>query len=350
MELSERKLRILQAIVSDFIDSAEPVGSRTLSKKTDLNISPATIRNEMSDLEELGYLMQPHTSAGRIPTDKAYRLYVNRLMQRYELPDAEKAIISKELSSNIIELEKTMKHTSELLSRITRLTSFAMTPVQDNNEIRHIKFLPVDENTVVLMITTKNDHIKNMALKMDTPCSQEHLELLSKNMTFNYKGKTISDALTMDIVKTFESDVESLNRLSNSIMPSFMKTLEEMLDVELYMDGLSNIFNIPEYNNIERAKVFLEMINSKKNFTDLLVNRDDGVIITIGDENSEDIVPGSTLITATYHMNGRMVGKLGVVGPTRMNYDRITSVIEYMTDNLDNAFKLTEGDENDEEE
>lgn len=348
MDISERKLKILQAIVSDFIDSAEPVGSRTLSKKEDLDISSATIRNEMADLEEMGYLAQPHTSAGRIPTDKAYRLYVNRLMQKYELEDDEKAIINNELSSNIREFEKTIKHASELLSEITRLTSFAMTPRQDTNRIKHIKFLPVDDNTVVLMITTENDGIKNMALKLKTPCTPEHLELLSKNMSYNYRGKTISDALTMDIVKHFESDVESLSKLSNSIMPSFLQTLEEMLDVELYMDGMANIFNIPEYNNLERAKVFLEMINSKKDFTDLLVNREDGVIITIGHENSEEVVPDSSLITATYHINGKLVGKLGVVGPTRMNYDRITSVIEYMTENLDNSFKLTEGDENDE--
>lgn len=348
MDLSERKLKILHSIVSDYIDSAEPVGSRTLSKRGDLEISPATIRNEMADLEEMGFLAQPHTSAGRIPTDKAYRLYVNKLMDKYELEDEEKERISTELTSNLVEFEKTIKHASELLSQMTSLTSFAMTPRQDTNVIKHINFLPVDENTVVLMITTENDRIKNMALKLNAQCKPEHLELLSKNMTYNYKGKTISDALTMDIVKSFEEDVESLSKLSSNIMPSFMRTLEEMLDVELYMDGMANIFNIPEYNNIERAKVFLEMINQKKNFTDVLVNRDDGFVITIGNENSEDIVPDSSLITATYHINGKLVGKLGVVGPTRMNYDKITSVIEYMTKNLDTAFQLTEGDEDDE--
>lgn len=347
MDLTERKLKILQAIVSDFIGTAEPVGSRTLSKKDDLNISSATIRNEMADLEEMGYLAQPHTSAGRVPTDKAYRLYVNRLMQKYEIPEDEKKLIERELSSDIIELDKTIKHASELLSKITNLTSFAMTPRQDTNKIKQINFLPVDEYTVVLMITTENEKIKNMALKMNTECPQEHLDILSKTMTYNYRGKTINDALTLDIVKSFESDVESLSRLSTSIMPSFLRTLEEMLNVELYMDGMANIFNIPEYNNIDRARVFLEMINDKKDFTELLVNREDGVIITIGSENSSEVVPDSSLITATYHINGKLVGKLGVVGPTRMNYEKITSVIEYMTQNLDNTFKLTEGDKDD---
>ena len=347
MDLTERKLKILQAIVSDFIDTAEPVGSRTLSKKEDLNISSATIRNEMADLEEMGYLKQPHTSAGRIPTDKAYRLYVNKLMHKQELPDEEKEFIGRELTSNITEFEKTIKHASELLSNITKLTSFAMTPRQDINKIKQINFLPVDEQTVVLMITTENEKIKNMTLKLSAPCPQRHLDILSKTMTYNYRGKTISDALTLDIVKNFESDVESLSKLSSTIMPSFLKTLEEMLDVELYLDGMANIFNIPEYNNLERAKVFLEMVNDKKDFTELLVNREDGVIITIGSENSSEVVPDSSLITATYHINGKLVGKLGVIGPTRMNYEKITSVIEYMSQNLDNAFKLTEGDEDD---
>ena len=347
MDLSERKLKILQAIVSDFISSAEPVGSRALSKKEDLNISPATIRNEMADLEEMGYLKQPYTSAGRVPTDKAYRLYVNKLMQKYELPEDEKEMIERELTSDIIELDKTIKHASEILSHMTNLTSFAMTPKQDKNEIKQINFLPVDDDTVVLMITTKNEKIKNMAIKLNAKCSQRHLELLSRTMSYNYRGKTITDALTMDIVKNFESDVEILSNLSMNLMPGFIRTLEEMLNVELYMNGMTNIFNIPEYSNMERARVFLEMINDKQDFTELLVNRDDGVVITIGNENSSEVVPDSSLITATYHINGRLVGKLGVVGPTRMNYEKITSVIEYITQNLDNAFKLTEGNDND---
>ncbi|MDR1134648.1 MAG: heat-inducible transcriptional repressor HrcA [Clostridiales Family XIII bacterium] len=341
MELTERKLRILQAIVSDFITSAEPVGSRTLSKRYGMGISPATIRNEMSDLEELGYLTHPHTSAGRVPSDMAYRLYVDTLMERVELPEGERQVITEQLAADISELDKTIEHAANLLSEITNLTAFAITPKQNDSRVNYINVLPADQETVVIMIAAESGEIKNTVVKLKTPCTEESLGLLSKSLTYNYRGKTISDILTMDIVRNFETDVEAMSRLADDIMPTFMRSLESMLDIRLYLDGLTNIFSIPEYCNIERAKMFIEMLNKKKSFTDVLVNREDGVIITIGNENKYDMMSDCSLITATYHINGKQVGKLGVIGPTRMNYDKVTSVIEYMTDNLSKAFKFT---------
>lgn len=345
MGLSERKLRILQAIIGDFIYSAEPVGSRTLSKKYDMGISPATIRNEMSDLEEMGFLTHPHTSAGRVPSDKAYRLYVNDLMKKKELSKEEKKIISDKMNNNFSELEKTIKHAARLLSEITNLTSFALTPQQESDTLKYINILPVDNITVVLMIVSESGKVSNTALKLRVPYTEESLQILSKSMTFNYRGKTISEALTLDIIQCFETDIEALGKLAENIMPNFMKTLESMLNVELYMDGLTNIFNIPEYNDIEKARMFLEMLNKKENFTKTLIERDDGIIITIGDENSDKIMCDCSLITATYHIDGKLLGKIGVIGPTRMKYDEVTSVIEYVTENLSTTFKLTEGED-----
>lgn len=345
MDLNERKLKILQAIVSDFIYSAEPIGSRTLSRKYSMGISPATIRNEMSDLEEMGFLTHPYTSAGRVPSAKAYRLYVNDLMERYELPEDEKKIIAKKLSTNIAEFDKTIEQAAKILSEITNLTSFAITPKQDEDILKYINILPVDQDTVVLMIVAESGKVSNTALKLKVPYTEEKLSLLSKVMTFNYRGKSLSNIITMDIIRSFETDIEALSRLAESIMPNFINTLENMLNVDLYLDGLTNIFSIPEYNDIEKAKLFLEMVNQKKHFTDVLVNRDSGIIITIGDENAEKIMQDCSLVTATYRINGKLVGKLGVIGPTRMKYDEVSSVIEYMTDNLSNAFQLTGGAE-----
>ena len=348
MDLSERKLRILQAIVGDFIRSAEPIGSRTLSKKLDMGISPATIRNEMSDLEEMGFLTHPHTSAGRVPADKAYRLYVNNLMQKYELPEDEKRVISEKITKNVTELEKTIQRAASLLSELTNLTSFAITPNQEANHLKYINFVPVDDSTVILMIVTESGKVSNTAVKMKVPYTEEDLTLLSKVMTYNYKGKMLSEILKLDIIKNFETDIEAMNRLVETIRPNFISILEDMLNVELFMDGLTNIFSIPEYNDIEKAKVFLEMINKKKHFTDVLLNRENGVIITIGNENPEDAMRDCSLITATYHINGKLIGKLGVIGPTRMKYDEVTSIIEYITENINQTFKLTGGDEDDE--
>jgi transcriptional regulator of heat shock response len=253
MELTERKLKILQAIITDFIRNAEPVGSRTLSKMLDIEVSPATIRNEMADLEEMGYLYHTHTSAGRLPSDKAYRLYVNNLMDKYELDTAEKDRIRRELGVNMAEMERTVRRASELLSELTNLTSFA--------------------------------------------------------------------------------------------------TLEDVRDIRIFLQGMTRIFAHPEYSTIEHARNFLEMVDNRDNFVDEVKSRLDGIQVTIGGENSERIAPGSSIITATYHVDGRFVGKLGVIGPTRMRYSEITSVIEYMSNNLERSVKmLEEGEKKDDKE
>ena len=350
MELSERKLKILQAIISDYVRSAEPVGSRTLSKKYELGISPATIRNEMADLEEMGYLTHPHTSAGRVPSDKAYRLYVNALMEKKELTKEEKQVIAQKLKSNVHEFEKTIEHAASILSEITNLTSFALTPTQDNDVLKFINLLPVDEKTVVLMIVAESGKISNTALRLKVPYTEENLQILAKAMTYNYKGKTISEVLTNNIIENFETDIKAMSGLAADVMPNFMKTLEDMLNVNLYMEGLTNIFDIPEYNNLDKAKSFLEMLSQKEDFMKKLIARENGMIVTIGEENQEDVMQDCSLITATYHVDGKMVGKIGVIGPTRMRYGEVTSIIEYLTDNLNHVFKLEGGGNEDDEQ
>jgi len=345
MDLNERKLRILQAIISDFIYSAEPVGSRTLSKRYDMGLSPATIRNEMSDLEDMGFLTHPHTSAGRVPSDKAYRLYVDNLMKKYEIPEDEKILIAEKLASNVIELEKTIQHAATLLSELTNLTSFAMTPKQEKDKIKYINLIPVDEMTVILMIVAESGKVSNTALKISVPYSEEGLILIAKTMTYNYRGKSITEALKLDIIKAFETDIEAMSRLARNIIPNFLRTLENMLDVNLYMNGLTNIFSFPEYNDIDKAKIFLEVLEKKDYFRDILINRENGVIITIGDENSDEIIRDFSLVTATYHVDVKLIGKLCVIGPKRMKYDEVTSNIEFITENLSNTFKLPGGNE-----
>ena len=348
MDLSERKLKILQAIIADFIRTAEPVGSRTISKNYDLGISPATIRNEMSDLEELGYLTHPHTSSGRVPSEKAYRLYVNQMMNKRELTEEEKTSISMQLNSNVTELENLVQRAAHVLSEITNLTAFALTPRQDHDTLKYINLLPVDEKTVVLMLVSESGKVSNTAVKLDRPISEETLQLLAKTMTYNYRGKTLSEALTFDIIKAVKSDAEAMTMFEKNIVPNFVRTLEDMLNVHLYMDGLTNIFSLPEYNDLDKAKMFLEMVNRKEDLTKTLINRDNGVIITIGNENQNEMMQDCSLISATYHVDGKMVGKIGVIGPTRMRYGEVTSVVEYLTENISKAFMITEGDDDDE--
>ena len=310
MELSERKLRILQAIIGDFISTAEPVGSRALSKKYNLGISPATIRNEMADLEEMGFLTHPHTSAGRVPSEKAYRLYVDDIMKKSEIPEEQKEIIAEGLVKNFQALEKTIQQAAKILSNITNLTAFAITPDTQEDVLKTVNLLPVDD----------------------------------------YRGKTVDQALKMDIISSFESDVEVMSKLAENIMPNFLKTLKDMLNVNIYMDGLTNIFSIPEYSDISKAKSFMEVVQKKDKLLKTIADRENGTIITIGTENNYDELKDYSLITATYHVDGKYVGKLGVIGPTRMKYDEITSVIEYLTNNISNLYKLTEGNNRDEKD
>ena len=229
MELSERKLRILQAIIGDFISTAEPVGSRALSKKYNLGISPATIRNEMADLEEMGFLTHPHTSAGRVPSEKAYRLYVDDIMKKSEIPEEQKEIIAEGLVKNFQALEKTIQQAAKILSNITNLTAFAITPDTQEDVLKTVNLLPVDDERVVIMIVSESGKVSNTTLSVDVGYSDEMLDLLSKSLTYNYRGKTVDQALKMDIISSFESDVEVMSKLAENIMPNFLKTLKDML-------------------------------------------------------------------------------------------------------------------------
>ncbi|MCQ2563725.1 MAG: heat-inducible transcriptional repressor HrcA [Mogibacterium sp.] len=338
MDLSERQLQILQAIITDYVENAEPVGSRSIAKKYDLGVSPATIRNEMSDLEEMGYLTHPHTSAGRVPSDKAYRLYVNDLMKKKNLSAKDKRMINERLVASRDEFDRTIRHAAELLSEITHLASFAMTPAANQETISFIRLLPVDERTLILMIVGDSGNVTNTTLRLNVPYTQESLELLSKNMTVSYKGRTLDDVLKNEIAEDVGSDIEALAQLKGNVMPSFIRTLEDMLNVNLYMEGMTNIFNLPEYTSIDRARDFMELFARKDWFTQKMLARDDGVVVTIGEEN--DKMKDCTLITATYHVDGKLVGKIGVIGPTRMKYDEITSIMEYLTNNLSESFRL----------
>lgn len=346
MELTDRKLKILQAIIGNYVMTAEPVGSRTLAKQFNNAISSATIRNEMSDLEDMGYLTHPHTSAGRVPSDKAYRLYVNNMMGRKEIPKREQEMVHARLRADAREFDDIVQRAAELLSEMTNLASFALSPTQKEEKLKFVNLMPVDEHSVILMIVADSGRSQNTLLHLKTEYTEDMLRILSKNLTYDYRGKLLTDVLRSNVIQDFQNDLSAMGRLEENIMPNFMQTLEELLNVNLYTGGLSNIFDIPEFADLSKAKNFVSILEQKDKLTKDLMEREDGMVVTIGSENPGDELKDCSLITATYHVNGKFVGKIGVIGPTRMRYDEITSVVQYMTENLENSFRIGDGQEN----
>ena len=262
-------------------------------------------------------------------------------MKKKNLSARDKRMINDRLSASRDEFDRTIRHAAELLSEITNLASFAMTPATNEETISFIRLLPVDERTLILMIVGESGNITNTTLRLKVPYTQDALDLLSKNMTVRHKGRTLDDVLKSEIIEDVGSDIEAMSSLEGDVMPSFIRTLEEMLNVNLYMEGMTNIFDLPEYSSIDRARDFMELFARKDWFTQKMLARDDGVVVTIGDEN--DTMKDCTLITASYHVDGKLVGKIGVIGPTRMKYDEVTSIMEYLTNNLSESFRLTAG-------
>lgn len=336
MDLVERKLKILQAIINDFICTAQPVGSRTIAKKYDLGISSATIRNEMSDLEELGYLVQPYTSSGRIPSDLGYRLYVDSLMRRYELENKQKKVIRNLILNKMVEIDDVIKNTSKILSQITNLTSMSLSAQFRNSKLKNIKLVQVDNDKVLLILVSNTGVVKNVILRIGN-VSQNVLNKVSNLLREKLKGKTIA-YLDDKIIENIKSELVDYSTTIDTIIPKLQSSLEDLGESEIYLDGITNIFNLPEYTDINKAKRFIAAIEKKELIYDLLKNdSSEDMSIKIGSENEIDEINDCSIITATYRLNGKIIGKVGVIGPTRMDYSRVIAVLNYLTNTLSDS-------------
>ncbi|MBS4535562.1 heat-inducible transcription repressor HrcA [Clostridium sp. D2Q-14] len=331
MKIDERKLKILQAIIHNYIINAEPIGSRTISKKYDLGVSPATIRNEMSDLEELGYLLQPHTSAGRIPSNKAYRLYVNGLVNNSHIDTKKGNKVDKKLIESIGQIEELIENSASILSKLTNYTSLAIAPQLKLSKIKHVQIVPVDEMRVLLVIVTESGMVKNTILRLDRSISKEQLNIISNLLTEKLKGKLIGhigDVLQVKIIK----DMYEFKDILESLIKNINKSVNSKESVELYSNGITKIFDFPEYNNIDRVKAFISFLENKDNVIEMLMNNGfnsmNNLAITIGEENSYEEIKNCSLITATYKVNGKTIGKIGVIGPTRMEYSKVIPLVQ----------------------
>ena len=345
MSLDDRKINILKAIIGSYIESGEAIGSRTISKKYELGVSPATIRNEMSDLEEMGFLIQPHTSSGRIPTDKAYRYYVDELWKSYlrpsELEHVTIADIRKAIEDEVQEMDMILKNSVRMLSQFTKYTSFIIAPQMKKSVVNRIQLVPVEYNKVLMIIILNNNLVRQGMINLKNPIPFDQMDRISNILTDRLKGYKLED-FNDDLKNLLINDIYSIKEnISDSIrdlMPYLINHITSFDDVRMYSDGVENILDFPEYSDPVKAKEFMSFIANKESVAKLVqdVGKHD-IDISIGQENPYKELQDCSLITATCRFNGKTIGKIGVIGPTRMDYESVINTIKTMTDAMDEA-------------
>lgn len=335
--LDDRKLRVLHAIINSYVLKAEPVGSRTISKQYDLGVSSATIRNEMSDLEELGYLNKPHTSAGRIPSDKAYRLYVDQLLklEKRRMDMKKKQRIKEALIEESQEIDQLIRNSAKIISAITNYTSLAISPQLKESRLKHIQLIPIGGAEILVILVNESGIVKNTIFKVGNDISQDQLSTISNFLNQKLRGFTMGE-IDMAIDRGIFKEMYDLKNILDSIIPIISKSLEDMDEVDVYADGVTNIFNFPEYADLDRAKSFISFMEDKELLMELLLGNtlEEDIEITIGDENIYEPLKDCSLITTTYRLGDLTIGKIGVIGPTRMEYFRVINALRLFSINM----------------
>lgn len=336
--LDERKQRILQAVIQDYISSAEPVGSRTLARKYDLGVSPATIRNEMADLEMLGYLEHIHTSSGRVPSSKGYRLYVDSLLPVQPMTDAEKAMIDKWYKAKVQQLDQVFQETAKIISKLTRNVSLVLAPQISKAAFRCMQFLPLDDHRVIAVLMTDAGFVENRIMEMPAGSSFEDFQRMAKVVNGCLAGHTLG-AIQNGSLKQIEAEIGD-NGLYESAMTLIDKALNSQRKERLYLGGTTEMMEQPEFHNVDKVKELLIMLEKDQLMKDILkAHLGDGLTVTIGQENEYSGIKDCSIITATYHLDGELLGSMAVLGPTRMEYGRTMSLLNYMNNNLTEVIK-----------
>lgn len=335
--LDDRKIKVLYAIINSYILSAEPIGSRTITKLYDLGVSSATVRNEMSDLEDLGFLNKPHSSAGRIPSDKAYRLYVNELLkvQRPKMDLIKKDQIKKILASESREIEQLLQNSAKILSALTSYTALAISPQLKGSKIKHIQLVPIDNHQIIMVLVSNTGVVKNSIFRLDKEVTENQVLTISNFLNDKLKGLSIEE-IDGEISTGILTEIYQYKTIVDGIIPIINQSMEDMDNIDLYSDGITKILNFPEYKDLEKAKSFISFIEDKDSVVELLLNNSlsQDIEITIGNENIYKPIKDCSLITATYRLGDTTIGKIGVIGPTRMDYYKLVSTLQLFSVNI----------------
>ncbi len=328
--LNERKKKILQIIIEDYISSAEPVGSRTIARKYDLGLSPATIRNEMSDLELLGYLEQPHTSAGRIPSAQAYRFYVDALIEPGTLTDNDMALIDGWYNERRRNIDDIFQSTAKILSRMTQNVSMVLTNQQTIANFCYLKFLPLDSQHAILCIVADDGSIDTNVVDIPLGMSSEEMDYLAGKMSKLLEDRNLSD-ISVEILQNVHTDVVEDKLIFSSLLQAVRKMTGRRQEQKVFLGGTKQLLNQPEFRDVERVRNLLGIFEEEKVLKDLLQGGEDsGLKVTIGSENKFTGIQDCSMVQATYRLNGQIVGTMAVLGPTRMEYGKVISVMDYL--------------------
>ena len=342
MELDERKLKILQAIIRTYLETGEPVGSRTISKYSDLNLSSATIRNEMSDLEEMGYILQPHTSAGRIPSDKGYRLYVDTMLddKAQEVHD-----MKAELTEKAGKIDDLLKRVAKLLAVNTYYATMVSGPRYASKKVKFIQLTLVDERSLLVVIVLDNNVVKNKMIHMEDSMDQETLLRLNFIMNTTLNGLDVMD-MNLAVIQKIKEQMGAHNSVIDSVLEIIGSALTEDEDLEIYTSGATNILKYPELADKSNAAQILSAFEEKKDLNEWIeqepVGQNDdnhAIQVYIGGETQVESMKDCSLVTATYRIDDGVYGKVGIVGPKRMDYDKVVATLQSMMEQLDDIFK-----------
>ena len=345
-ELDERKVKILNAIIKNYLETGEPVGSRTISKYTDLNLSSATIRNEMSDLEDLGYIVQPHTSAGRIPSDKGYRFYVNNLIAE---KDKEVADMQEWMIEKTEKMENLLKNVAKTLANNTQYATLVSAPSVVSNRLKFVQLSAVDEHQVLSVVVMDGNIVKNKIINVEKPLDNETMLKLNMLLNTNLNGLTV-DQINLALITKLKDQAGIHDEIIAQVLDTVAETITEGDDLQVYTSGATNIFKYPELSDSKKASELLTTFEEKQSLMELLNDGSSdgdntGIQVYIGDESPISTMKDCSIVTATYELGEGVKGTIGIVGPKRMDYENVVDNIKSLKGQLDKLLK-NEADRN----
>lgn len=336
--LGDRKMKILQTIIKTYLETGEPVGSRTISKYADLNLSSATIRNEMADLEDLGYIVQPHTSAGRIPSDKGYRWYVDRLMDEKEQEVTE---MKEQMLQKADKMDQLLKQAAKVLAANTNYATMISAPTYNRNKLKFIQLSQVDENQIIAVIVMEGNIIKNKIVTVDEELSNETLLKLNMLLNTNLTGMSIEE-INLGMIARLKEQAGIHSEVISDVLDAVANVIQ-VDDLEIYTSGATNIFKYPELSDRQSAQEIISAFEEKQQLASIVTQtladeENKGIQVYIGNETPVQNMKDCSVVTATYELGEGMQGTIGIVGPKRMDYEHVMKTLKTLMAELDAIF------------